>query len=102
MATSSRCTTRGRWQTERPETLIIRSYWHRPYPSAPRVSSTLYKDGSKFDSSRDRDAPFDLTLGQGMVIKGWDEGLFGSCAGEKRKLIIPSGKGYGASGSGAK
>jgi FKBP-type peptidyl-prolyl cis-trans isomerase len=37
-----------------------------------------------------------------MVIKGWDEGLFGSCAGEKRKLIIPSGKGYGASGSGAK
>jgi FKBP-type peptidyl-prolyl cis-trans isomerase len=65
-------------------------------------TGTLYKDGSKFDSSRDRDAPFDLTLGQGMVIKGWDEGLFGSCAGEKRKLIIPSGKGYGASGSGAK
>jgi FK506-binding protein 2 len=60
---------------------------------------SLYKDGSKFDSSRDRNDPFEFTLGRGMVIKGWDEGLGGMCVGEKRKLIIPSGKGYGAGGS---
>jgi len=65
-------------------------------------TGTLYKDGSKFDSSRDRGDPFSFTLGQGQVIKGWDEGVAGMCVGEKRKLVIPSGKGYGAGGSGAK
>lgn len=62
-------------------------------------TGTLYKDGSKFDSSRDRNSPFDLTLGRRSVITGWEEGLQGMCVGERRKLIIPSGKGYGASGS---
>ena len=62
-------------------------------------TGTLYKDGSKFDSSLDRDSPFDFTLGAGQVIKGWDEGLLGMCVGEKRKLVIPSAKGYGDSGS---
>jgi hypothetical protein len=63
------------------------------------AAGSLYKDGSKFDSSRDRDAPFDLTLGRGQVIRGWEEGLQNMCVGERRKLIIPSGKGYGANGS---
>jgi FKBP-type peptidyl-prolyl cis-trans isomerase len=62
----------------------------------------LYKDASKFDSSLDRGDPFGFTLGQGQVIKGWDEGLMGMAVGEKRRLTIPSGKGYGDSGSGAK
>ena len=62
----------------------------------------LYKDASKFDSSLDRGDPFDFTLGQGQVIKGWDEGLMGMAVGEKRRLTIPSAKGYGDSGSGAK
>jgi len=94
-------------------------------------TGTLYTTGEKFDSSLDRNSPFDFTLGQGMVIKGWDEvswgcsekmgvhehasralspralglltpppqGLVGMCPGEKRKLVIPSGKGYGDSGS---
>lgn len=91
-------------------------------------TGTLYKDGSKFDSrcvvrtpaspvrcprphpprlcvvrdtrpSVDRDQPFDFTLGRGMVIKGWDQGLVGMCIGEKRKLVIPSGMGYGDNGS---
>jgi FK506-binding protein 2 len=59
----------------------------------------LYSDGSKFDSSVDRSSPFDFTLGQGMVIKGWDNGLQGMCVGEKRKLVIPSDLGYGSRGS---
>ena len=58
-------------------------------------------DGTKFDSSRDRDDPFEFVLGRGMVIKGWDQGLVGMCVGEKRKLTIPSDLGYGDRGSGA-
>ena len=64
-------------------------------------TGTLYKDGSQFDSSIGR-SPFDFTLGQGQVIKGWDLGLLNMCPGEKRRLVIPSALGYGASGSGQK
>jgi FKBP-type peptidyl-prolyl cis-trans isomerase len=59
----------------------------------------LYKDCTKFDSSHDRDEPFDFKLGAGQVIKGWDEGLRGMCVGEKRKLTIGSDMGYGSEGS---
>jgi FK506-binding protein 2 len=62
-------------------------------------TGTLYKDGSKFDSSLDRNSPFEFTLGRGQVIKGWDNGLLNMCVGEKRKLVIPSGLGYGDHGS---
>jgi peptidylprolyl isomerase len=55
-------------------------------------------DGTKFDSSRDRNEPFELKLGAGMVIKGWDEGIPGMKAGGKRKLTIPSDMAYGKSG----
>lgn len=47
------------------------------------------KDGKKFDSSRDRGKTFDFTLGKGMVIQGWEQGLLDMCVGEKRKLTIP-------------
>ncbi|KAF3337220.1 Peptidyl-prolyl cis-trans isomerase FKBP15-1 [Carex littledalei] len=56
-------------------------------------------DGSVFDSSYERGDPFEFTLGNGQVIKGWDQGLLGMCVGEKRKLKIPSKMGYGDRGS---
>jgi len=58
------------------------------------------KDGTKFDSSKDSGKPFSFTLGAGMVIKGWDEGVQGMKVGGVRKLIIPPELGYGARGAG--
>ena len=57
-------------------------------------------DGKKFDSSRDRGEPFDVTLGQRRVIAGWEEGLLGMKVGETRRLTIPPELGYGARGAG--
>jgi peptidylprolyl isomerase len=57
-------------------------------------------DGSKFDSSRDRDEPFTFTIGEGEVIAGWDEGVMSMQVGGKRKLIVPPQLGYGAAGAG--
>jgi FKBP-type peptidyl-prolyl cis-trans isomerase FkpA len=56
--------------------------------------------GSKFDSSKDRNDPFQFTLGGGQVIKGWDQGVQGMKVGGVRKLVIPSALGYGARGAG--
>jgi glutamyl-Q tRNA(Asp) synthetase len=56
--------------------------------------------GKKFDSSKDRGQPFVFGLGQGMVIKGWDEGVAGMAAGGTRVLTIPADLGYGARGAG--
>ena len=56
--------------------------------------------GAKFDSSKDRQDPFDFGLGAGMVIKGWDEGVQGMQVGGTRLLVIPAALGYGARGAG--
>ncbi len=63
----------------------------------------LYQDGTqgaKFDSSKDRRDPFVFSLGAGMVIRGWDEGVAGMKVGGARTLIIPPELGYGARGAG--
>lgn len=57
-------------------------------------------DGTKFDSSVDRGKAFRFVLGDGMVIRGWDEGVVGMAVGGKRKLTIPPDLGYGARGAG--
>jgi FKBP-type peptidyl-prolyl cis-trans isomerase FkpA len=63
-------------------------------PSAPN------KRGRKFDSSKDRNDPFEFRLGAGEVITGWDEGVAGMKVGGTRILTIPPAMGYGAQGAG--
>ncbi len=80
-----------------------------PVPQAGQTVTVNYtgwlfvngQKGKKFDSSLDRNEPFSFTIGQGQVIKGWDEGLATMHVGGKRTLIIPPDLGYGASGAGA-
>jgi FKBP-type peptidyl-prolyl cis-trans isomerase FkpA len=56
-------------------------------------------NGTQFDTSRDTNQPFSFRFGYDRVIAGWEEGLLGMKAGGKRRLVIPSGLGYGSNGS---
>jgi FKBP-type peptidyl-prolyl cis-trans isomerase len=75
-----------------------------PAPQNGRTVQVHYTgwltDGQKFDSSVDRNQPFAFPLGQGNVIRGWDEGVATMRQGGKRRLIIPAELGYGAQGAG--
>jgi peptidylprolyl isomerase len=79
-----------------------------PSPRRGRVAVVhytgwLYVDGAKgkkFDSSVDKGRPFEFRVGQGDVIKGWDEGVITMKTGGKRTLIIPPALGYGERGAG--
>ena len=55
-------------------------------------------DGKTFDSSKDRGQPFELAVGQGQVIKGWEVGLIGMQVGGVRRLVIPPDEAYGKRG----
>ena len=70
----------------------------------PSRSSAHYTgkltDGNKFDSSRDRNQPFQFPLGQGRVIQGWDKGFSTMSVGEKAILEIKADYGYGSRGAG--
>ena len=65
------------------------------------ASSVTGEKGKQFDSSYDRQQAFDFVLGQGQVIKGWDEGLIGVCPGDSKTLVLPPDMGYGDEGAGA-
>ena len=72
-------------------------------PVSVHYTGWLYENGvkgAKFDSSKDRNDPFEFDLGAGHVIKGWDEGVQGMQEGGTRVLVIPPGLGYGARGAG--
>ena len=73
-------------------------------PTAGKMVTVHYTgtldNGTKFDSSKDRNDPFKFTIGVGQVIKGWDEGVMSMKVGGKRTLFIPSDLGYGARGAG--
>ena len=75
-----------------------------PQPQAGQRVTVHYtgwlENGTKFDSSIERGQPFTFVIGQGQVIKGWDEGVMAMKVGGKRKLIIPPHLGYGAQGAG--
>jgi len=59
----------------------------------------LYKGGKEFDASWKRKEPFQFKLGQGQVIKGWDQGVAGMKVGGRRELVIPAELAYGKTGS---
>jgi peptidylprolyl isomerase len=73
-----------------------------PSPKPGQTCSVHYTgwltNGTKFDSSLDRGQPFAFAIGQGQVIKGWDEGVMGMKVGGKRKLMVPPDLAYGPSG----
>jgi peptidylprolyl isomerase len=75
-----------------------------PQPQKGQTVTVHYtgtlENGTKFDSSRDRGAPFEFQVGMGQVIPGWDEGLMIMKVGDRAKLTIPSQLGYGARGAG--
>lgn len=75
--------------------------------AAPKAGDTVavhytgtLTDGTPFDSSKERDEPIEFPLGQGRVIKGWDEGIGKMHVGDQAILVIPPDLGYGERGAG--
>jgi FK506-binding protein 2 len=92
--------------SERPEMTIEvmhepRVCRHRPVPGDTVVVDYkgMFSSGSVFDSSKKHKSGFQFTLGEGSVIRCWEEGLLGMCNGEKRRLVCPPEYAYGMLGS---
>jgi peptidylprolyl isomerase len=89
-----------------PKRLVVKDLIRGTGPAARAGQSVtvnyvgvLYRGGKQFDASYDAGQPFTFTLGQGGVIKGWDQGVAGMRIGGRRELIIPPGLAYGPQGS---
>ncbi len=81
--------------------LIVGTGKEAKYGQAVTVNyvGVLYNGGKEFDASWKRKEPFQFTLGQGQVIKGWDQGVTGMKVGGRRELVIPAELAYGKTGS---
>jgi peptidylprolyl isomerase len=90
--------------TESGLRMIVHKEGNGEKPSVGQTVSVhytgLFETGKKFDSSHDRGSPISFPLGQGRVIKGWDEAIALMSKGEKRTLIIPPDLGYGSQDKG--
>ena len=86
--------------------ILTREEGRGELPTRGQVVSVHYngylEDGTKFDSSYDRQVPFTFQVGQGRVIKGWDEGIMSMKVDSKCTLVIPPELGYGDRGAGDK
>jgi FKBP-type peptidyl-prolyl cis-trans isomerase FkpA len=87
-------------QTGDGETAVAGQYVQVHYTGWLYDPTAANNRGKKFDSSKDRGQPFAFGLGQGQVIRGWDEGVQGMKVGGTRVLTIPADLGYGARGAG--
>jgi len=90
----------GPKECEESEKVVDGKYLSMHYTGTIDASSATGDPGKKFDSSRDRGETFDVQIGTGQVIEGWDQGLIGLCKGAKATLIIPPSMGYGEEGAG--
>ena len=89
-----------------PKTLVVKDIIKGTGPEAKagqpvtvNYVGVLFHGGKQFDASWKRNEPFTFTLGQGQVIKGWDQGVPGMKVGGRRELVIPAALAYGAKGS---
>jgi len=85
----------GPKECEDVDKVVAGKYLSMHYTGTIDASSAAGEAGMQFDSSRNSESTFDFTIGQGQVIKGWDEGFLGLCKGAKATLVIPPESGYG-------